>query len=619
MTETADEPIRLFDRYFEEYQVGEIAESGTRTITAEDIDTFAHLTGDHHPAHTDADFATPLFGGVIAHGVLTFGVVVGLTVEYNRRAVAYGYDRIRFPRPVSAGTTIRARSEVVELSEHRRRDIGLVTKQYTGFDASGATVLACRHTIAVDRRSHTLVSDIHDPVETALAASHHAFERSRTATPAQRAAWLRAIADGLDGAADELVAIARRETHLTEGRLRNELVRTSFQARLFADRLDDGTLFDTRIDLEDPAWPMGARPDIRRGYVPIGPVLVFAASNFPFAFSTVGGDTVSALAAGCSVVVKAHSGHLELSRRTAEIVVQQLHDAGAPDGLFTSIEGQDAGTAAVQDRRIKAVGFTGSEAGGRALFDLAVARPDPIPFYGELGSTNPVVVTEAGWAARADDIATGFAASFTMGSGQFCTQPGVILVPDAADFVARLTVPAVDPMLNERIADGYERAVREVSGHPEVTVAAVGPAGDDAPSAHVLTCSAEDVLGNSRIVTTEMFGPASVVVEYRDSAQALDVLRLFDGVLTATVQGGEQLDEFATDAVDVLGRIAGRVIWNQWPTGVTVSDAQQHGGPWPATTAPTTTSVGTAAASRFVRPIAYQNMPVTSLPQELMQ
>ncbi|MEV3961421.1 aldehyde dehydrogenase (NADP(+)) [Nocardia sp. NPDC050193] len=454
-------------------------------------------------------------------------------------------------------------------------------------------------------------------LENILAAAHLARRPARRAAATERAAWLRAIAEGLDAEAGPLADLAHRETALPLPRLRNELVRTAFQARLFADRLEQGTLFETQVDPADPDWPMGARPDIRRGYVPIGPVLVFAASNFPFAFSVAGGDTVSALAAGCPVVVKTHEGHPELSRMTARLVTDRLRDAGAPEGLFGLIEGKQAGVEAIQDRRIRAVGFTGSEAGGRALFDLAVSRPDPIPFYGELGSTNPVLVTRAGWAARADEIVTGFAGSATLGSGQFCTKPGVVLVPDLDGFLERLTLPAVGPMLNPRIAEGFGTALAAVARHPEVETARTGPATPEAPSAEILTTTARAVLADPALVTTEIFGPAAVLVEYADAAQALAVLELVAGTLTATVQGAEESDDQAVDAIDVLAERAGRIIWNQWPTGVTVSDAQQHGGPWPATTAPVSTSVGTAAALRFARPVAYQNLPAATLPAEL--
>ncbi|MCE3550295.1 aldehyde dehydrogenase (NADP(+)) [Pseudonocardia sp. RS11V-5] len=444
-------------------------------------------------------------------------------------------------------------------------------------------------------------------LENALAGAAAVARAYGRTTPADRAAMLRAAADALDAAAAELVPLAMAESHLAEARLTGELARTTFQARLFADRLEQGMLHEVRVDHADPDWPMGARPDIRRTQVPIGPVLVFAASNFPFAFSVFGGDTVSALAAGCPVVVKAHPGHPELSRRTAAVVAPYL-----PDGVFALIEGEEAGRAAVQDPRVKAVGFTGSTRGGRALFDLAAARPEPIPFYGELGSTNPVVVTPAGWAARAEEIATGFAGSVTLGSGQFCTKPGIVLVPDAEAFLSAVPELTVGPMLNERIEDGFCAAAGEMAA--AVTVAR----GEVGGGPVLFRSTAAEVLKQPELLELEVFGPAALVLEYADVPEALQVLDAVGGQLTGTVQGTDS-DPDAPELVARLVEHAGRVLWNQWPTGVTVSDAQQHGGPYPATTAPTTTSVGTAAAARFLRPVAFQNVPEAALPAELRE
>ncbi|MCE0765214.1 aldehyde dehydrogenase (NADP(+)) [Pseudonocardia kujensis] len=444
-------------------------------------------------------------------------------------------------------------------------------------------------------------------LENALAGAAAAARAFGRTTPADRAAMLRAAADALDAAAGELVPSAMTESRLPEARLTGELARTTFQARLFADRLEQGLLHDVRVDHADPDWPMGPRPDIRRTQVPIGPVLVFAASNFPFAFSVFGGDTVSALAAGCPVVVKAHPGHPGLSRRTAAVVAPHL-----PDGVFALIEGVDAGAAAVQDPRIKAVGFTGSTRGGRALFDLAASRPEPIPFYGELGSTNPVVVTPAGWAARAEEIATGFAGSVTLGSGQFCTKPGIVLVPDAEAFLAAVPELSAGPMLNERIEGGFCTAAREMAA--AVTVAR----GEVGGGPVLFRSTAVEVLKRPELLELEVFGPAALILEYADVPEALQVLDAVGGQLTGTVQGADT-DPDAPELVARLAEHAGRVLWNQWPTGVTVSDAQQHGGPYPATTAPTTTSVGTAAAARFLRPVAFQNIPEAALPAELRE
>ncbi|GAA5157472.1 MULTISPECIES: aldehyde dehydrogenase (NADP(+)) [Amycolatopsis] len=449
-----------------------------------------------------------------------------------------------------------------------------------------------------------------DALETALAGAAAAARPVARTTRAERAAWLRAAADALDAAAAELVPIAMAETHLPEARLTGELGRTTFQARLFAERLEQGRLHDVRIDHADPDWPMGPRPDIRRTQVPIGPVLVFAASNFPFAFSVFGGDTTSALAAGCPVVVKAHPGHPELSRRTAAVVSAAL--SGAPAGTFALIEGEAEGAQAVRDPRIKAVGFTGSTRGGRALFDLAVSRPDPIPFYGELGSTNPVVVTPAGWASRATEIATGFAGSAVLGSGQFCTKPGIVLVPDADAFLAAVPELSAGPLLNEHIERGFRAAAAEMAS--AVTVARGSLDDDLAPI--LFRANASDVLKQPDLLELEVFGPAALIVEYTDVPEVLSVLDVMPGQLTGTVQGADD-DPDGPELVARLAEHAGRVLWNQWPTGVTVSDAQQHGGPYPATTAPLTTSVGTAAAQRFLRPVAFQNVPTAALPAEL--
>jgi len=250
--------------------------------------------------------------------------------------------------------------------------------------------------------------------------------------PSARAAALRAVADALDAASPELVPIASEESHLPAARLSGEVVRTTSQLRLFAEVLEDGAYLEAVIDHPDPEWPSGPRPDVRRILVPLGPALVFAASNFPFAFSVAGGDTASALGAGCPVVVKAHPGHPRLSARTGAIVEAALRAAGAPDGTFAVVFGEDAGSAAVQDARIRVGAFTGSLGAGRALFDLATSRPDPIPFYGELGSLNPVFVTTAAADARMTDIAAGFVGSFTFGAGQLCTKPGLLFVPAGA-------------------------------------------------------------------------------------------------------------------------------------------------------------------------------------------
>ena len=409
------------------------------------------------------------------------------------------------------------------------------------------------------------------------------------------------------------------ETHLAESRLRGELTRTTFQLRLFAEVITDGEYLDVRIDHADPAWPMGApRPDLRRFLIPLGPVLVFAASNFPFAFSVAGGDTASALAAGCSVVVKAHHGHPRLSEATAAVVKRALHSAGAPDGLFSLISGTSTGKAALEHPLVSAGAFTGSIAGGRALFDIASSRPEPIPFYGELGSVNPVFVSVA--ASGDDAVLSGFVASFTAGSGQFCTKPGILIVPRSAEVPQRLAkaaLPEPAALLNERIQDGYVRELRELADREAIDLIVQSPqwlANPPAPT--LLRADIADALADPGSLVVEVFGPAALVVEYDEEQEMLDLCARLQGQLTITVFA-DDTDAIAPELLDAASLRAGRVLWNQWPTGVSVTHAQQHGGPYPATTAVGTTSVGTAAIERFVRPVAFQGVPDALLPTEL--
>ena len=461
-----------------------------------------------------------------------------------------------------------------------------------------------------------------DQLESVLAAAQAASRTWGAWLPAERATALESVADALDAAAGELVPTAMAETNLPEGRLTGELKRTTFQLRLFAEVLRDGGYLDARIDHADPDWPMGApRPDLRRVLEPLGPVLVFAASNFPFAFSVAGGDTASALAAGNAVVLKAHSGHLKLSRQTGDVVTAALAAAGAPEGLFAVVFGTDAGREALKDPRVKAAGFTGSIPGGRALFDIANARPEPIPFYGELGSNNPVFVTEAAAAVNGTDIVNGFIASFTAGAGQFCTKPGTILVPAGSGIPEALrqsVLPAAAKLLNARIQTGYEEVLGRLGSDSRLSVLVQGPDPlADPPSPTLLHTTAEAMLAAPHELQQECFGPTAVVVEYDDETQLEQLAETFEGQLTATVFGTE--DDRVAGLIGVLARKAGRVLWNQWPTGVSVTYAQQHGGPYPATTASGSTSVGTAAIGRFLRPVAYQGMPQHLLPQALQE
>lgn len=460
-------------------------------------------------------------------------------------------------------------------------------------------------------------------IDTVVERADAAYRVWSRAPRVVRAAALRHVADAIDANVDSLVETAARETHLADARLRGEVKRTTFQLRLFAETVEDGGYLDVRVDHADPDWPMGApRPDLRRTNQGVGPVVVYAASNFPFAFSVAGGDTASALAAGSSVIVKAHVGHPELSRQTAAIIIAALAEVGAPDGLFALVEGREDGLQALRDPRVKAGSFTGSIPGGRALFDVASSRPEPIPFYGELGSVNPTFVTKSASEARAAEIVEGFRASFTLGSGQFCTKPGMLVVPEGSDIIAQLRdndLPAGQPMLNDRIHDSYTELLSELASHPAVSVLAQGadPLGD-APSPTLLLTTVAAVLAAQHELFAECFGPTAIIATYRDEAELLALANAIDGQLTATV-AGDEADAIAPELIDVLREKAGRILWNQWPTGVSVTYAQQHGGPYPATTAPSTTSVGTAAINRFVRPVAFQGFPQSLLPDELRE
>lgn len=444
-----------------------------------------------------------------------------------------------------------------------------------------------------------------------------AFARTRRSSSLERAGWLDALAGALDGASGELVAIGAEETHLPEARLTGEVARTSGQLRLFAAMLREGGYVEAIVDHARPDATPPA-PDLRRMLMPIGPVAVYSASNFPFAFSVLGGDTASALAAGCSVVVKAHSGHPRLSERTAEVAIAALAAAGAPDGILSVVFGRDAGLELIASPGIKAAGFTGSVSGGRVFFDAASARPEPIPFYGELGSLNPTFITPAADAARAGDLAAGLAESFQLGLGQFCTKPGIVFIPTGGNFATELQRRVQAPVSGRLLTDGIQKSfaagVDELGSHPGVRqIVGASRQSTDESSAVVFVTSLS-VFADSPTLAEERFGPTTLLVEYDDLDEAVDIAARSGGSLTATLHA-ESL-EVDGEIVDRLTQIAGRVLFAGWPTGVAVTWAQHHGGPWPATTSPHT-SVGTTAVRRFQRPITFQSAPENLLPPEL--
>jgi NADP-dependent aldehyde dehydrogenase len=439
------------------------------------------------------------------------------------------------------------------------------------------------------------------------------------ATAAERARWLHIIAERLEGDADALVALADRETALGADRLRGELHRTTGQLRLFAEVVLEGSYLEATIDRAAPtAGP--PRPDLRRMLRPVGPVAVFAASNFPFAFSVAGGDTASALAVGCPVVVKAHSGHPALSRRVADRIADALSAAAAPEGAFGLVEGHDAGIALIEHPAVRAAAFTGSLAGGRALADRAAARAEPIPFFGELGSVNPVIVTPGADRERGTALAEGLAASFQLGAGQFCTKPGLVFVPRGSALERELPTLVGSEgrrLLTESIDHGFRTGMARLADMPATElVAGRTPAPAHAPTAAVFAVELDELDDprNGPVLREEVFGPVTVLVRYTELDELPAALARLDGSLTATIHlaDGEPVD----DILDVAERRAGRILFEGWPTGVAVTWGQHHGGPWPATTSQHT-SVGATAVRRFLRPIAYQDAPEELLPAAL--
>jgi NADP-dependent aldehyde dehydrogenase len=452
-----------------------------------------------------------------------------------------------------------------------------------------------------------------------LSAAEAAREPFAVLPAGVRAEALRRAADALDAAAGDLVPLAHRETNLpATPRLHHELERTTFQLRLLAETVVEGGYLEVVLDSPDTCWPAGGRADLRRMLVPVGPVAVFAASNFPFAFGVAGGDTAAALAVGCPVVVKASPGHPLVSDLIGSLVTDALSSAGVPEGAFGVLHGFEEGRALVVDPRVRAGAFTGSLAGGRALYDLACSRPDPIPFYAEMGSVNPVFVTASAAAERAEGIAEGYVASFTLGAGQFCTKPGLVFVPEAhatafESFVAAaLSGRVAEPMLNTDITTRYADGLAALRDHPAVRVLVAGEG--IAPT--LLGCDAADFLAARAELLTECFGPVSMVVRYSSEQELLECARTFTGELAASVHGSPQ-DEPVAPLVAMLTDRVGRLLWNGWPTGVAVTYAMQHGGPYPASTFAGHTSVGTTSLRRFLRPVVYQNMPQALLPEAL--
>ncbi|CQR64721.1 aldehyde dehydrogenase (NADP(+)) [Streptomyces leeuwenhoekii] len=476
------------------------------------------------------------------------------------------------------------------------------------------------------QREQVAVEATAQEVDAAVRAAHDA--RGALADRGVRAAFLRTAAEELEAAKDGLVETADAETALGAVRLTGELARTCYQLRAFADIVDEGAFLDVVIDHpDDTATP--PVPDLRRYKVPLGVVAVYSASNFPFAFSVPGGDTASALAAGCPVVVKAHPDHPALSERVAAVLRRAAARHDLPEAVVGLVHGFEAGIELIKHPLVAAAGFTGSVRGGRALFDAAAARPVPIPFHGELGSLNPVLVTEAAAAERAEEIGSGLAGSMTLGVGQFCVKPGLVFAPsgDAGDRLVKSLTDTVGGtgagvLLDHRMRDNFVAGVAERAQLPDVEAPVAPGAGDEhTVSPGFLTVPAGRLAeeGEHDLLLEECFGPVTVVARYEDEAEVRSVLTRLPGNLTATVHLSEREaagEGRGAEILEELTPLAGRVLVNAWPTGVAVAPAQHHGGPYPATTS-TSTSVGGTAIERWLRPVAYQNTPEALLPPEL--
>ncbi|WP_039798711.1 aldehyde dehydrogenase (NADP(+)) [Nocardia araoensis] len=453
-----------------------------------------------------------------------------------------------------------------------------------------------------------------------------AFERYRHTGFGARAAFLESIAREIEALGDVLVDRVIGETGLPEARVRSEIGRTTGQLRLFADVVREGSWTGARLDRPDPARSPLPKPDLRQRRIPLGPVAVFAASNFPLAFSVAGGDTASALAAGAPVVVKAHPAHPGTSELVGRAIRAAVQEHNLPEGTFSLIHGGvDTGLALVRDPRIRAVGFTGSRRAGLALVAAAAARPVPIPVFAEMSSVNPVFVLPGALAEHGARLGAEFVASLTTGVGQLCTSPGLVFLadgPGADDFVdaasAAVAAASGAPMLNAGIASAFTAGVRRLAATEAVRTAAKGSdAGVVCTGVPQLFVTTGERFLADRELQEEVFGPASIIVRVTGAEQFAALVGELEGQLTATVHAVAADRELAGTLLARLELIAGRVLFDGWPTGVEVGHAVVHGGPFPATSAPSTTSVGSRAIERFLRPVAYQNVPDDLLADEI--
>jgi NADP-dependent aldehyde dehydrogenase len=476
--------------------------------------------------------------------------------------------------------------------------------------------------------TYTLITEVQ--LTTATSAAAEAYPSFSTLDPETHAAFLEAIADNIEAIGEELIIRAGQETGLPAARLQGERARTTGQLRLFASVVRQGDFRGVRIDPAIPDRTPMPRADIRQRQIPLGPVAVFGASNFPFAFSTAGGDTASALAAGCPVVFKAHNAHPGTSELVGQAVVKAVKDFNLHPGVFSLIYGPGAsiGQALVADPAIKAVGFTGSQAAGIALMRTAAARPEPIPVYAEMSSLNPVFVFEGalnGSAEQIDALAQQYVTAVTASSGQLCTSPGLLFAPagEAGDKLAAAVGRAVSAcagqtMLTQGIAGSWNQGAEALGSAAGVDVVGQGTPGptENAPAPTIFGTHISQFVSN-HVLHAEIFGAASLVIRYSSTEELVEAVNRLEGQLTASLQLTEEDYPTAALLLPALEQKVGRIIVNGWPTGVEVGHAMVHGGPFPATSDTRTTSVGTLAINRFLRPVAYQNLPPELLPAPL--
>ncbi|WP_395504345.1 aldehyde dehydrogenase (NADP(+)) [Ectopseudomonas hydrolytica] len=504
--------------------------------------------------------------------------------------------------------------------------LSLTGHNYIGGErrAAGTTLLESIDASSGEALPYAFTQATPEEVDAAAQAAAAAYPLYRNLSAVRRAEFLDAIADELDALGDDFVALVTRETALPAARIQGERGRTSGQMRLFAKVLRRGDFYGARIDRALPDRQPLPRPDIRQYQIGVGPVAVFGASNFPLAFSTAGGDTASALAAGCPVVFKAHSGHMATAECVADAVIRAAEKTGMPKGVFNMIFGGGVGELLVKHPAIQAVGFTGSLKGGRALCDMAAARPQPIPVFAEMSSVNPVIVLPGALKARGATVAKELAGSVVLGCGQFCTNPGLVIgirSAEFSEFVAGLgdaiaSQPA-QTMLNAGTLRSYASGVAQLKAHAKVTRLAGNEQAGKQAQPQLFKADVSMLLEGDHLLQEEVFGPTTVVVEVADSAELTRALQSMHGQLTATlIAEREDLAAFR-DLLPLLEVKAGRVLLNGYPTGVEVCDSMVHGGPYPATSDARGTSVGTLAIQRFLRPVCYQNYPDEVLPEAL--